>query len=385
MSRQRVNIRFNSIYRTPTADFIGDFTATITDGRISLCGRYYDDILFVGDGSFTLSDVTIGINFHWQQNEPQTFKGNLRLLAHNGDIVVINIIDIEDYLASVISSEMSASSPLEMLKAQAVVSRSWVLNAISPHTVSRPSQPTEHERIVWYERDAHTLFDICSDDHCQRYQGITRQTNPNVQAAIDATRSEILTYRGKVCDARFHKCCGGRTEVFETCWADEPLPYLVSVEDPYCSTINTKDKSLNNYDQGIDFYRWNRQVKKTYIRQWLHDKIGRDIGEIQEIIPIHSGPSGRHDRLRIIGTKDYLIVGKELEIRRLLSPTHLYSSAFSVENFEDSFILHGRGWGHGVGLCQVGAAAMAQQGLNYRQILHHYFPLSDLTVCQYEE
>ena len=477
--------------------------------------------------TFSLHGVTIGKEFHWQQQETQTFQGALILRIIDGELHAINRIAIEDYLTSVIASEMSGTSSVELLKAHAVISRSWLLAQLgeapstppegeltgiadnnttlldryqtahpdiyrllkdkakskkrfpteaerclweilrakqlgkkfrrqhiigdfiadfvcldsqliievdgkyhdteeqkkadefrsdilnklgyrilrftneevisSPDTVankiksemsvSSPSGGVEgaSEAIRWYDREAHTHFDVCADDHCQRYQGVSRKVTPQVYEAIRATRGIVLSYEGEVCDARFSKCCGGRTELYESCWDDTPHPYLSVVDDPFCNTDDPKILSevLNHYDQSTDFYRWTVQYTQAELSDLVRRRGGFDYGDIIDLIPIERGPSGRIVRLQIVGTKATRIIGKELEIRRTLSETHLYSSAFEAEKINEgsspTFILHGSGWGHGVGLCQIGAAVMGTKGYNYKEILHHYYPEATLT------
>ena len=471
--------------------------------------------------TFSLHGVTIGKEFHWQQQETQTFQGALILRIIEGELHAINRIAIEDYLTSVIASEMSGTSSVELLKAHAVISRSWLLaqiasplplprrgdsegtnNKVIPtiekyktahpdiysllkeNALEQKRYPTEAERclweilrankmghrfrrqhivgdfivdficlplnliievdgeyhnnpkqqeadhlrdsilnqagytilrftneevignienvihritsamtespllgrgrgeaIKWYDREAHTHFDVCADDHCQRYQGISRKVTPHVHEAIRATRGIVLSYDGEVCDARFSKCCGGITELYESCWDDTPHPYLSVVHDPFCNTNDPKILSevLNHYDQSTDFYRWTVQYTQEELSELVRRRGGFDYGDIIDLIPIERGPSGRIIRLQIVGTKGTRIIGKELEIRRTLSETHLYSSAFEVEKEGDTFVLHGSGWGHGVGLCQIGAAVMGAKGYKYDEILHHYYPNAELS------
>ena len=501
------------------------------------------------EGAFSLHGVTIGKEFHWQQQETQTFQGSLILRIIEGELHAINRIAIEDYLTSVIASEMSGTSSVELLKAHAVISRSWLLaqikapstppegeltgiagnatKALYRYQTARPDtyqllkelakqhkqMPTEAERclwemlrsknlgkkfrrqhiigefivdfvcmedqlvievdgayhknrqqniedklrenilreygyhvrrftneeiicnpdvvieqikthltampesspsggvegashIRWYDREAHTHFDVCADDHCQRYQGVSRKVTPQVYEAIRTTRGIVLSYEGEVCDARFSKCCGGKTELYESCWDDTPHPYLSVVDDPFCNTDDPKILSevLNHYDQSTDFYRWTVQYTQAELSELVRRRGGFDYGDIIDLIPIERGPSGRIVRLQIVGTKATRIIGKELEIRRTLSETHLYSSAFEVTKAPSTppegeltnsaktespssggvgeaplFILHGSGWGHGVGLCQIGAAVMGAKGYNYKEILHHYYPEASLT------
>ena len=364
--------------------------------------------------TFLLKNVRIGIGFHWDRLEDQEFEGTLEIRDNaDGTQTAINRLDVEDYLSSVITSEMSATSSLELLKAHAVISRSWVLRPIiSPSTgtdIPDLSDPDRH--IVWYERDAHEGFDVCADDHCQRYEGITRRDEhpeaaANVQKAIDATRGQVLMYDGKVCDARFYKACGGATELFENAWANEHYPYLEPVRDEigtplpdltieenaqafirtspsaYCNTTDARVLSqvLNNYDQETkDFYRWTVQYTKEELSDIIRERSGIDFGEILDLVPIKRGPSARLYEMQIVGSKRTMVIGKELEIRKWLSSSHLYSSAFVVDRNENGdFILTGAGWGHGVGLCQIGAAVMADKGYTYEQILAHYFPGSEL-------
>lgn len=336
--------------------------------------------------SFTLSNVMIGIGFHWQQHEDQSFHGCLKIICNNNELIAINRVKLETYLRSVVSSEMNANAPEEFLKAHAVISRSWVMAQVMPpaHLNDHTFTNTPKELIKWYDRDAHTLFDICADDHCQRYQGCTKASTPQVDAALKATRGEVLAYDYDLCDARFSKCCGGKTELFSTCWQNVDLPYLQAVDDPYCSRATNEILStvLNNYDQTTtDYYRWSVEYTAQELSQIIANRSGIDFGSILELNPLHRGASNRIDKLEIVGTKRTRIIGKELEIRRTLSNSHLYSSAFTVQALDpDSngipsrWILSGYGWGHGVGLCQIGAAVMASEGYNYREILNHYFP-----------
>ena len=445
MSAETISFSLRGGYTFRGELYDGDFSASYENGKVLFEGKQYDELLFVGGREFTLHNVTIGVNFHWQRHEDQTFVGDLRIitghdnvLSEKAGLIAVNELDVEDYLTSVISSEMSATSSLELLKAHAVISRSWLLHPIvvenrkskvesrKSHVYDRSEQGGDKkveslishrlsDRLIrWYERDAHALFDVCADDHCQRYQGITRQTSANVQRAIDATRGEVLvsTDNGEVCDARFYKCCGGVTELFENCWADEHYSYLVPVRDcgakanggfdltqeqqarrfiltsppAYCNTHNARILSqvLNNYDQETpDFYRWTVEYTQKELGDIVRDRSGIDFGDIEDLIPVRRGPSARIIELRIIGTKRTMTIGKELEIRKWLSRSHLYSSAFVVEKVRDEhgntrFVLHGAGWGHGVGLCQIGAAVMAEEGFTYRQILEHYFPNTTL-------
>ncbi|MBP8783102.1 MAG: SpoIID/LytB domain-containing protein [Paludibacter sp.] len=419
--------------------FTGRQIAQIQGNSILLNSNLYNEINFESvseNASFDLIDVVIGINFHWERKENQRFKGALKLIVENGQLTAINRIGVEDYLTSVISSEMSATASDELLKAHAVISRSWLLYPIT--TSSQPS-PKERELpasqqskktttdpqllpsgeagrgvIKWYERDAHIHFDVCADDHCQRYQGITRASTQAVEAAIEATRGEVLMYEDSICDARFSKCCGGASETFENCWAPVHHPYLVRVfdsaktpdgfetnltneqnaqkwirlaPDAFCNTSDKKvlAQVLNNYDQETtDFYRWKVEYSQAEIAELLHRRSGIDFGQIIDLTPLKRGESGRIIELKIVGTLQTVVVGKELEIRKWLSNSHLYSSAFVVDKHEiadgipQKFVLSGAGWGHGVGLCQIGAAMMGEKGYFYKDILLHYFRGAEL-------
>ena len=362
----------------------GNAYIVISDGKEE---HNVGDSVMLESLTFSLHGVTIGKEFHWQQQETQTFQGALILRIIEGELHAINRIAIEDYLTSVIASEMSGTSSVELLKAHAVISRSWLLAQIKTASPLPLPRRGKGEAIRWYDREAHTHFDVCADDHCQRYQGISRKVTPHVHEAIRATRGIVLSYDGEVCDARFSKCCGGITELYESCWDDTPHPYLSVVHDPFCNTNDPKILSevLNHYDQGTDFYRWTVQYTQEELSELVRRRSGFDYGEIVDLIPIERGPSGRIVRLQIVGTKATRIIGKELEIRRTLSDTHLYSSAFEVEKRgltpeeKPLFALHGRGWGHGVGLCQIGAAVMGAKGYKYDEILHHYYPNAELT------
>ncbi len=329
-----------------------------------------------------ISDVEIGVNFHWSQREAQRFEGDMEFRNVNGKVLVINTIRLEDYITSVISSEMNGDNPLELLKAHAVISRSWLMAQLSQTELEGEKIITDSEIITWYDRDSHSMFDVCADAHCQRYQGITRAHNPNVRLAIEQTRGMMLTYNHEVCDARFSKCCGGRSELFENCWQPVHFNYLESVECPYCDTHDEEllAKVLNSYDLATrNFHNWTVKLKANAISCLIKTKTGHDLGQITDLTPLDRGPSGRITRLRVTGTRKTMTFGKELEIRRILSETHLYSSAFDVEKEGDSFVLNGRGWGHGVGMCQIGAAVMASRGFKYDEILSHYYPKAQLT------
>jgi SpoIID/LytB domain protein len=348
----------------------------------------------IPSASFAL-EVTIGIGFHWERNERQVFRGGLRILDRKGALTAVNDVSLEDYITSVISSEMSASCPLELLKAHAVVSRSWLcFPKLNPENIGpgNASIRRDNEIIRWYGREAHSDFDVCADDHCQRYQGITKAYSPEVAEAVEATAGQMLVYKGKVCDARFSKCCGGRTEEYRTAWDDREVPYLISFRDTdengqiYCNTRDPAliSKILPGFDQETqDFFRWTVRYSPEEIRALIQDRLHEDVGEVRDLEALERGPSGRIIRLKIVGDK-ILIVGKELEIRRALSRSHLYSSAFQVEREGRDILLRGEGWGHGVGLCQIGAAVMASRGKAYREILLHYYPGTELEALKPE-
>lgn len=356
------------------------------------------------DSYFTLKDVTIGVDFHWQRKEDQSFLGKLKLKKSGDLTLALNIVPVEDYLTSVISSEMSADASLELLKAHAVISRSWVLAQIR-HKASASGHvdmlDTPEERVKWYDHDDHVDFDVCADDHCQRYQGITRASRAQVRSAILSTWGEVLMHGDELCDARFSKCCGGAFEEFQYCWEPRRHDYLVAARDAvdgaplpdltveanarewilgrpdaFCADVDESilAQVLNNYDrETVDFYRWTVDYDVDELSAIVRERSGIDFGEIRDLVPLARGTSGRIYRLKIVGSKRTMIVGKELEIRKWLSRSHLYSSAFVVERTLHGFRLHGAGWGHGVGLCQIGAAVMGERGFNYRQILSHYF------------
>lgn len=332
------------------------------------------------NGTFLIKNVRIGIGFHWDRNEDQIFEGELEIL-HNADgtETAVNIIDLEDYLTSVISSEMSALSSPELLKAHTVISRSWVMRLIERE---RRIASAGTIRSKAFEDGGHVGFDVCADDHCQRYEGLLRRNEKAVEA-VRATAHQVLTYDGEICDTRFSKCCGGHSEEFEYCWDDIHYPYLESVECPYCDTHDAKvlRTVLNNYDQETqDFHDWQVRYSAQELHDILLEKSGIDFGEIQEMIPLKRGKSGRIYLLKIVGSKHTEEIGKELKIRRWLSHKCLYSSWFDVSREGTDWVLTGHGWGHGVGLCQIGAAVMAEQGFTYEQILAHYFKGSVLQV-----
>jgi SpoIID/LytB domain protein len=391
VSAQKISFSLNTDYSAKGETIRGEQTVEFSEGGILWRGNQYRELLFMPqspEASFSLHDVTIGVNFHWERKETQVFNGSLRLVVESDKITAINELPVEKYLTSVISSEMKATSSIEFLKAHAVISRSWLLAQIEKRKQYSDGGNNffsfikkDDELIRWYDREDHTIFDVCADDHCQRYQGITKANNRAVEDAIRATRGQILMYDGEICDARFSKCCGGITEEFQYCWENTPKPYLVSFKDPYC---NTHDRHilaqvLNDYDQETpDFYRWTVSYSQKELSELINRKLKDDFGEITDLIPLERGKSGRIWKLKIVGTKNTLTIGKELEIRRALSETHLYSSAFDVEKKDGQFILHGRGWGHGVGLCQIGAAVMGEQGFNYDQILLYYYRGADI-------
>ena len=340
------------------------------------------------DSYFELKDVTIGIQFHWQRNEKQSFKGSLNIiLDENGLLTAVNTLDIEVYLESVISSEMSGTSLLELLKAHAVISRSWAMRKIlerrklqSEHCNScNPNVSTDSDgrHIAWYGAQPHTLFDVCADDHCQRYYGNTRASDPKVAEAVKATEGMVLMHNGEICDCRYHKCCGGRTERYDVCWEDKVIPYLKSVEDDYCGRASDTvlRQMLNDYDFATkDYHDWCVNYSAKELSNIIRERSGIDFGDIINLEPLKRGDSGRIYELRITGSKRTMVIGKELEIRKWLSKSHLYSSAFDVTRTPDGgFLLKGKGWGHGVGLCQIGAAVMAAEGKNYLEILSYYY------------
>ncbi len=386
VSGQKIEFALNAPYMAKGELIEGEQTVEFSEGGILWRGMQYRELTFTPQSptaSFSLHDVTIGVNFHWERKETQVFLGTLRLVVEADKITAINQLPVEQYLASVISSEMKATAGLELLKAHAVISRSWLLAQMRRREENSEKKDgffsfikKDDEIIRWYDREDHTIFDVCADDHCQRYQGITKQTSKAVEQALTATRGCILCYGDEICDARFSKCCGGVTEEFQYCWEDTAKPYLVSVADPFC---NTNDKEvlsqvLNDYDlETNDFYHWTVEYTTEELSQLVSEKLKDDFGTITDLIPVERGKSGRIWKLKIVGTKKTLTIGKELEIRRALSESHLYSSAFDVEKTTKGFRLHGKGWGHGVGLCQIGAAVMGQKGYKYDEILLHYY------------
>jgi SpoIID/LytB domain protein len=409
-----VNGRLDGRFRTDEFGSVsGRFSAKVDAGMIVLFDDAHRKIarspsirLMGQEGStFSLLDVTIGSGFHWERTEDQTFQGDLILRPRNDRMIAaINEIPLEDYLMSVISSEMSSGSPKNFLKAHAILSRSWILAALdrkkkTKETSKSAGKMTDEEVIRWYNREEHDLFDVCADDHCQRYQGITKVLSRQAEVAVRETRGKVITYQDEICDARYSKACGGLTENFETAWDDKRVPYLESVSDAsvphrlirtegeasawflaipdaYCNTSDEGllEKILPDFDrQTKGFFRWRVEYSRSELEEILREKSGLDFGTLKEIVPIARGPSGRISRLKIVGSKRSTVVGKELEIRRWLSRTHLYSSAFVVTVEAGRFTFRGAGWGHGVGLCQIGAAVMAMSGFSTEKILKHYF------------
>lgn len=416
---KEISFTLNGKYLTQEGEVItGQLKASATgNGEISLGTKKIESIELTPEDnncSFTLHNVTIGISYHWERQEEQTFTGKLKLITDGENVIAINILPIEDYLVSVISSEMSATSSLEFLKSHAVISRSWLLAQIEDrdrknvHKSLQQNFTTDENCIIrWYDREDHKLFDVCADDHCQRYQGITKASNPSVAKAVKETEGMVLMYGNEICDARFSKCCGGVSETFDTCWEDKDYPYLQPVIDDsenkdipdlsieenaekwirttpaaFCNTHDEKvlKQILNNYDQETtDFYRWKVKYSQKEISELIHRKTGIEFGDIKDLIPMQRGKSGRISRLKIVGTLRTVTIGKELEIRRALSESHLFSSAFVVDKTEvassvpSEFTITGAGWGHGVGLCQIGAAMMGEKGYSYDKILLHYY------------
>lgn len=424
---RKIDGAFNGPYRLDNERLLdGGFSARITGAQIILYDGAGNEVVRKAEirctplhgSTFTLFDVTIGVHFHWERKQEQTFQGALILvLDEYVNLVVINEICLEDYLASVISSEMNTEAPPEFLKAHAIISRSWLIATLqrarmekTPNKVSFGSVRHAGEITCWYDREDHALFDVCADDHCQRYQGISRMMSGNARNATETTRGVFLMHNNGICDARYHKACGGLTDNFESAWDNTPFPYLTSVTDspvPYDPIIteadaerwilsrpeaycNTRDENilmqiLPAYDrETMDFFRWELVFTRKILEDIIREKSGTDFGDLKDIIPLERGPSGRIIRLKIEGSKQTITIGKELEIRRWLSKTHLLSSAFSVRAERDStglpdcFILHGAGWGHGVGLCQIGAAVMATRGFTAEEILKHYFRGAEL-------
>lgn len=426
LSDTTVGFKLTGIFSTSDEKVVtGRQSVEIAESGLGILwnGRVYTTIEFSptsydGD-TFELEGVTIGVDFHWERKENQRFRGSLKLIIDNGKIIAINVVKVEDYLVSVISSEMKDTSSIPLLRAHSVISRSWLLKQMqnknsASYRKPHPTLSDNEEIIRWWDHEDHSLFDVCADDHCQRYQGITRQSTPTVRDAVEATRGLVLTDNdGKFCDARFSKCCGGVFEEFESCWEPRHFHYLEAVRDgaderdfpnlrdeanarewilsrpdAYCNTADQRilGQVLNNYDQEThDFYRWTVEYTQDELSKLILDRSGIDFGLIKALEPVERGTSGRLIRLRIVGTKRTMVIGKELEIRRTLSTSHLYSSAFIVETAADDergvpskFTLRGAGWGHGVGLCQIGAAVMSDNGCDFKQILAHYFPGSTL-------
>ena len=424
VSASKLCFSLNAPYTVCGSQRCGKQVVELSEGRILWENALYDELLFEPTDaqlSFTLEDVTIGANFHWERKEAQTFLGKLRFIVEDNNICAINELPVETYLTSVISSEMRATSSLELLKAHAVISRSWLLAQMEQRKAENNNvekQPsffkTDEEIVRWYDREDHKRFDVCADDHCQRYQGITKAANKHVVEAIQQTAGEILTSHGEICDARYSKCCGGAVEEFQYCWENIKKPYLqalpdalpdttplpdltdeavarqwiLSSPDAFCNTTDQKVLSqvLNDFDQETtDFYRWNQTYSQAEVKQLLEEKLEVQFGDIIDLVPLSRGKSGRIYRLKIVGKERTLIIGKELEIRRALSKSHLYSSAFIVEKADikdgvpQKFIIKGAGWGHGVGLCQIGAAMMGKQGYPYEEILLHYYKGAEIT------
>lgn len=398
LTTAHLHLTLNGEFRAKGAIVTGEQEVTIEDGCLKWHDALYREFTIIPtkpESTFSLHHVTMGKDFHWERHETETFQGKLHLVVEEKKIVAINILPAEQYLTSVISSEMKATCPIEFLKASAIISRSWLLAQMEKRKAGQTHAffqftKTDTEIVRWHDQEEHTIFDVCADDHCQRYQGITRAASTEVAEAIRLTRGQILTYEDKVCDARFSKCCGGMTNDFENCWEDVPHPYLHSVRDPYCNTTNKAILSsvLNDYDlETRDFYRWQVEYTQQELAEILRKRLDIDFGDVTALEDVERGKSGHLVKLRIVGTKRTLTIGKELEIRHALSKKHLFSSNFEVEmlhkdaqGIPQHFILHGKGWGHGVGMCQIGAAVMGAEGHSYKDILHHYYPGADITT-----
>ncbi len=416
-TRPEADFTLHGLFQTPAGEIVsGSHKVSASGDKVVWKGGEWDELLLIpssldGD-SFELQGVTIGINFHWQRKEKQRFRGTLRIIARDGEVTVINIVPIEEYITSVISSEMKASSSMSLLRAHAVISRSWVLARLMGQKAGDRSEMRDDadEIVRWWDNEEHSLFDVCADDHCQRYQGISRIQDSAFYAAAD-TRGIVLTTDGgtRICDARFSKCCGGVFEIFSTCWADEDerhtylkprrdwtdptaFPNLTIEKNAaewiegypwaFCRTTNKMilNQVLNSYDLSKnDIYRWTVTYTREELTNLVRVNLGRDLGTIQSLEPLARGMSGRIYRLRINGSKGSIVIGKELMIRRVLSDTHLKSSAFTVHVEGDTFTLRGAGWGHGVGLCQIGAAMMGETGYSWEEILRRYYPGAELT------
>jgi SpoIID/LytB domain protein len=409
ITAKKISFVLNKPYIAKGEVITGVQTVAFSEGGILWSGTQYRELTFTpqaDDATFSLNDVTIGVDFHWERLQTLEYEGSLHFVVEADKIVAINELPAERYLTSVISSEMSPTASLEFLKAHAVISRSWLLAQMDKRHKLESGQDSffsftrkDDELIRWHDREDHAIFDVCADDHCQRYQGISKESGGKAEEAISETRGQVLTYGNDICDARFSKCCGGETEEFQYCWEDTPKPYLISIHDPYCDTHDSHILSqvMKDYDQETpDFYRWTVEYTQAELSELVNRKLKDDFGLITDLIPLERGKSGRIWKLKIVGTKKTFTIGKELEIRRALSETHLLSSAFEVEirsqetgdrsqeagdrrqeagdrRQEKIFVLHGRGWGHGVGLCQIGAAVMGEQGKTYDEILLFYY------------
>mgnify|MGYP002619875353 CR=1 FL=1 len=434
LKNNKLQISLDGLFKAKGMEISENQTVEYKDGSVLWNDRLYQELLFLPANQnccFSIENVVIGINFHWQRTETQTFRGALKIIPEDGKICAINLLPVEQYLISVISSEMKATSSLEFLKAHAVISRSWLMAQMKKRRKNNKELNSflsfvkkDNMMLRWYDRQDHSLFDVCADDHCQRYQGITRADNQTVVEAVNATKGQVLKYGEEICDARFAKCCGGMMELFSTCWEDNDLPYLVAKRDiiendnndktdkqqkldltdesqakkwitsspkAFCNTKDSRilRQVLNNYDQEtLDFYRWQVEYSQQELRNLIETNTKMNFGDIIDLKPVKRGPSGRLYMMQIVGTEKSFIIGKELEIRRVLSDSHLYSSAFIVQKvyddhnkdkvMPDKFIIKGAGWGHGVGLCQIGAAVMGEKGFSYTQILQHYYPKADI-------
>lgn len=338
----------------------------------------------------TVSNIMIGIQFHWQKHEDLDYRGIIEVGFNNqGKLVVINEIDLENYLVSVNSSEMTSDCPIGLLESQTVVARNTVLATMGKHHYN-------------------TNFHLCSDDHCQCYHGKKREQQVSRQA-VENTWGRILLHGDEICDARYSKICGGIMEDYRYVWENRDIPYMVSGIDSdeeinypanteetakelidtslpaYCNTdLHKLPENLANLYSTQNLFRWEVTYPREELESLISEKTGKDIGELQDIIPLERGDSGRLIYINLVGSDKTLKIGKELEIRRVLSKSHLYSSCFYVrkemgtDGKVSRFILKGAGWGHGVGLCQVGATVMASKKIPYQKILEHYYKNTNL-------
>lgn len=347
------------------------------------------------DSRLSLLNLKIGKEFHWQQTVEALLPGTVKVrLSPAGEWQTINSLPLEKYLQCVIGSEMNPAAPEEFLKAHCIISRSWALGKIRRTHKAGGNDAMFSDNCIsaWEDTADHSGFDVCSDDHCQRYQGLSDMPS-KIKKIVKDTEGMVLTdAEGNLADTRYSKCCGGKTELFSTCWQETDYPYLISQIDPYCDlsslSAQKREKLLRDcfrrYDTSATISNeWELTVSRDEIRNRLSNLFGKETGDVIDMKVETRGLSGRAKGLLIKCESGDYHIGKELTIRRLLSKDCLRSSLFDITLLsDDNFRIKGKGWGHGVGLCQTGAARMALEGASFHEILSFYYPGTKITTIE---